>query len=77
MKFEIYKAVDKIDGELSLFMFDSDGGYTVTPYGEPFLGVLVKEARFGGRCHWSDEANETPRREDMIDPVLICVVESE
>lgn len=77
MKFEIYKAVDKIDGELSLFMFDSDGGYTVTPYGDHFLGVLVNDARFGGGCHWSDIANETPRRDDMIDPVLICTVESE
>nr|DAI80169.1 MAG TPA: hypothetical protein [Caudoviricetes sp.] len=77
MKFEIYKAVDKIDGELSLFMFDCGGWYTVVPYGDHYLGQLVKDARFGDGCHWIDSANETPRREDMIDPVLICVVESE
>ena len=77
MRFEIFEAVDRVDGELSLFMFDSDGGYTVTPYGDHFLGRLVKDARFGCDCHWSDDSNETPRREDMIDPVLICIVEAE
>lgn len=77
MKYELYKAVDKIDGELSLFMLDEIGGYTVVPYSEVFIGKLVIDIKFGGCCHWSRSDNETPRRDYMINPVLLCVLEGE
>lgn len=77
MKYELYKAVDKIDGELSLFLLDDIGGYTVVPYSEVFIGELVREIKFGGCCDLPRNDNETPRRNDMIDPVLLCVMEGE
>lgn len=77
MKYELYKAVDKVDGELSLFLLDENGGYTVVPYSEAFIGETIREIKFGGCCHWSRSDNETPRRDDMIDPVLLCVLEGE
>ena len=45
MKYELYKAVDKIDGELSLFLLDEIGGYTVVPYSEVFIGKLVRDIK--------------------------------
>lgn len=76
MKYEIYKAVDTIDGELSLFAFDETDGYTVIDYSDEGLGQLIKRLRKAG-CDWSDEPNESSRRDDMINPVLITTVEAE
>lgn len=73
MKFQIYKAIDKVDGELSLFMFDETDGYTVVTYSKSWVGKLCDQARKHG-CDWTDNEGETPRRKDMIDPVLICEV---
>lgn len=73
MKYQIFKAVDKIDGELSLFMFDETDGYTVVPYSRYLIGKLCDNARKYG-CDWTQNKGETPRRDDMIDPVLICEV---
>ena len=77
MKFQIFKAIDKIDGELSLFMFDEENNYTVLDYSTEMIGRLIQDINNGGGCHWCDNANETPRRDDMIDPVLLCVLEGE
>lgn len=77
MKYELYKAVDKIDGELSLFLLDEENGYTVIDYSPEMIGRLIRDIKAGGSCHWSDGANETPRREDMLDAVLMCEFEAE
>lgn len=77
MKYELYKAVDKIDGDLSLFLLDEIEGYTVVPYSEAFIGKLVKAVNSGRGCDWRQEEGETPRRDDMIDPVLLCVMEGD
>lgn len=77
MKYELYKAVDKIDGELSLFLFDEEGGYTVIDYSPEMMGRLIRDIKAGGSCHWSDVAGETPRRDDMLDAVLMCEFEAE
>lgn len=76
MKFQIFKAIDKIDGELSLFMFDEENNYTVIDYSPEMIGRLVQDIKNGGGCHWSDSANETPRRDDMLDAVLMCEIEA-
>ena len=73
MKFQIYKAIDKLDGELSLFMFDETDGYTVVTYSKSLVGKLCEQARAHG-CDWTNNPGETPRRKDMIDPVLLCEV---
>lgn len=77
MKYQVFKAVDKIDGELSLFIFDEENNYTVIDYSPEMVGRMIRDIKAGGSCHWSDGANETPRRDDMIDPVLMCVLEGE
>lgn len=77
MKYELYKAVDKIDGELSLFLLDEENGYTVIDYSPEMIGRLIRDIKAGGICHWSDNEGETSRRDDMIDPVLLCVLEGE
>lgn len=69
--FKFYKAIDKIDGGLSLFVFDEEMNYTVVPYSEDALEALIKEVWNGGGCHWSNNPRETPRFDDMVDPVLI------
>lgn len=76
MKYQIFKAVDKIDGELSLFMFDEENNYTVLDYSPEMIGILISKIKAGCGCHWSDSANETPRRDDMIDAVLMCEFEA-
>lgn len=70
MKYEIYSAVDAIDGEKSLFMFDENDNYTVICDCYTNLDYLEQLASEDG-CSWSDNGNETPRRQDMINPVLI------
>lgn len=77
MKYELYKAVDKIDGELSLFMFDEENNYTVINYQPEMIGLLIQDIKAGGGCQWSDDGNETPRRDDMLDAVLMCEFEAE
>lgn len=77
MKYQIFKAVDKIDGELSLFMFDEENDYTVIGYSTEMIGRLIRDIKAGGSCHWSDGVNETPRRDDMLDAVLMCEFEAE
>lgn len=75
MKYEIYKAIDKIDGELSIFAFDEIDGFTVINYSDDNLGRLIKRlTKFG--CDWCDNPGSC-RRDDMIDPVLIATVEGE
>lgn len=74
-RFEIYKAIDKIDGELSLFMFDEEMNYTVVDYSKRALGRLIEEVNNGTGCHWSDNPGETPRYDDMINPVLLCAID--
>ena len=76
MKFQIFKAIDKIDGELSLFMFDEESNYTVIDYSPEMIGRLIRDIKNGVGCHWSDNANETPRRDDMLDAVLMCEIEA-
>lgn len=77
MKYELYKAVDKIDGELSLFLLDEENGHTVIDYSPEMIGSLIRDIKAGGSCHWSRDDSEKPRRDDMIDPVLLCVLEGE
>lgn len=73
-QFKIYKAIDKIDGELSLFMFDARLNYTVVDYSKQALGRLIEDAKSGAGCHWEQSKHETPRYDDMINPVLLCEV---
>lgn len=73
-RFEIYKAIDKIDGELSLFMFDARLNYTVITYSEQGIGQLIRAANNGTGCHWNNNPRE-PRFDDMINPVLLCAIE--
>lgn len=77
MKYQIFKAVDKIDGELSLFLFDEENNYTVIEYSPEMMGRLIRDIKAGSSCHWSDGVNETPRRDDMLDAVLMCEFEAE
>ncbi|WWD12667.1 hypothetical protein CPL00172_CDS0082 [Escherichia phage BubbaBully] len=77
MKYQIFKAVDKIDGELSLFLFDEENGYTVIDYSPEMMGRLISDIKAGGSCHWSDNEGETSRRDDMLDAVLMCEFEAE
>lgn len=77
MKYQIFKAVDKIDGELSLFMFDEENNYTVIDYSPEMMWSMIRDIKAGGGCRWSDNGSETPRRDDMLDPVLLCVLEGE
>lgn len=74
MKYQIFKAVDKIDGDLSLFMFDENDNYTVVWYDDENVARLIKAANNHG-CDWSKSELETPRRDDMVDPVLLCEFE--
>ena len=73
-RFEIYKAVDKIDGELSLFMFDARLNYTVVDYSKRALGCLIEAANNGTGCHWNNDP-KSPRFDDMINPVLLCAID--
>ncbi len=75
MKYEVYKAIDKIDGELSIFAFDEIDGFTVIEYSEEGLGRLIKRLIKCG-CDWCDTPGSC-RRDDMINPVLIATVEGE
>lgn len=77
MKYQIFKAVDKIDGELSLFLLAEDDSYTVVEYSDALIGKLVKDIKNGRGCDWQRGVNGTPRRDDMIDPVLLCELEGE
>lgn len=77
MKYQVFKAVDKIDGELSLFIFDEENNYTVIDYSPEMMGRMIRDIKAGDSCHWSDGANETPRRDDMLDAVLMCEFEAE
>lgn len=77
MKYQVFKAVDKIDGELSLFIFDEENNYTVIDYSPEMMGRMIRDIKAGGSCHWSDGANETPRRDYMLDAVLMCEFEAE
>ncbi|WZK93023.1 hypothetical protein [Enterobacter phage vB_EclS_AS5] len=75
MKFQIFKAIDKLDGKLSLFMFDEENNYTVVWYEDENIAKLVKAARKRG-CDWSDIPGKKSRRDYMIDPVLLCEIEA-
>ena len=76
MKYQIFKAVDKLDGDLSIFVFDENGNYTVVYYSESMLGALITEVKGGAGCHLSDYSISYQRREDMVDPVLLCEIEA-
>lgn len=41
MKYQVFKAVDKLDGEVSLFAFDEQENYTVIYHSYFMLGSLV------------------------------------
>ena len=71
MKYQIYSAIDAIDDAQSLFMFDENDNYTVVRDCYTYADYLEQLARNGEGCNWSDNKNETPRREYMINQVLI------
>lgn len=75
MKYEIYSAIDAIDNEPSMFMFDENDNYTVIS-NDGDIDYLVQLAKEDG-CSWSNNKNETPRRQDMINPVLVKEFEVE
>lgn len=76
MKYQVFKAVDKIDSELSLFAFDEQENYTVIYHSYCMLGSLVEELNSGKGCHWSADSISYPRRNDMVNPVLLCEIEA-
>lgn len=76
MKYQIFKAVDKLDGDLSIFVFDEVGNYTVVYYSESVLGAVITELKGGAGCHWSEDSISYPRRDDMVKPVLLCEIEA-
>lgn len=76
MKYQVFKAVDKIDGEFSLFIFDEQENYTVIYHSYYILGMLIEDLKSGKGCQWSDDSISHPRRNDMVNPVLLCEVEA-
>lgn len=76
MKYQIFKAIDKLDGDLSIFVFDEMENYTVVYYSESTLGALLTEVKGGAGCHWSADSICYPRRDDMLDAILMCEVEA-
>lgn len=75
MKYEFYKAVDAIDGMLSIFVFDEYRNYTVVPYSDWHLKNLFHRAIENSACNWSFNSNRR-RFQDMTDPKLMFVIES-
>lgn len=76
MKYELYKAVDKIDGDLSVFVFDENDNYTVIFYSDYMLGRIIDRIKKGCGCDWPADSIKYPRRNDMINPALLCEIES-
>lgn len=76
MKYRVFKAVDKLDGDVSLFAFDEQENYTVIYHSDYMLGRLVEELSSGKGCHWSADSISYPRRNDMFNPVLLCEIEA-
>lgn len=76
MKYQVFKAVDKLDGDVSLFAFDEQENYTVIYHSDYMLGRLVEELRSGKGCYWSADSISHPRRSDMVNPVLLCEIEA-
>lgn len=76
MKYQIFKAIDKLDGDVSIFAFDEHNNYTVVYHSDYLLGKLIERIRSGAGCDWSAEGISYSRRDDMIDPVLICEIEA-
>lgn len=75
MKYEFYKAVDALDGMLSIFVFDEDRNYTVVPYSDWALENLFHRAVKNSACDWGSDV-DSGRFKDMIDPELIFTIES-
>lgn len=71
MKYQIYSAIDAIDDAQSLFMFDENDNYTVVCDRYTDSDYLEQLARNGEGCNWIDNKNGTPRRQYMINPVLV------
>lgn len=76
MKYQVFKAVDKIDGDLSIFVFDENDNYTVIFYSDYLLGRVIDRIKNGDGCDWSADSIEYPRRNDMVNPVLLCEIEA-
>lgn len=76
MKYQVFKAVDKVDGELSIFIFDENDKYTVIDYSPEMMGRMIRDIKLGRGCDWNDDEGE-PRRDDMLDAVLMCEIEVE
>lgn len=74
MKYQIFKAVDKLDGDTSIFVFDEEDNYTVIYDVPGVLDRLVEGIRNGNGCDWSADSCKYPRRNDMVKPVLLCEV---
>lgn len=75
MKYQLFKAVDKLDGGLSLFLLDENDSYTVVWYEEANVAKLINAAKKRG-CDWRHIKGKAPRRDYMIDPVLLCEFEA-
>jgi hypothetical protein len=76
MKYQVFKAVDKLDGDVSLFAFDEQENYTVIYHSDYMLGRLVDELKSGKGCNCSADSLSYPRRNDMVNPVLLCEIEA-
>lgn len=76
MKYQIYKAVDKLDGDVSIFVFDEHENYTVVYNHDNMLGRIISRIKGGEGCHWSADSIKYPRRDDMVNPVLMCEIEA-
>lgn len=77
MKYKAYIAIDKVDDDETLFLFDECGAYSTIS-----ISVLNYRYRDSGdavKCWCHDEANGylcdfphlVPRFDDMIDPKLV------
>lgn len=75
MKVTIYLATDAVDHLVSLFAFNEDfSEYNVISYrDEEDLCVLLSHIIKNG-LSWSDRRNNAPRKHDMINPVVVCEV---
>lgn len=65
---QVFKAVDSLDNELSLFHFDNEGGETIHSLEGFEEEYLIKRFRRSG-CDWP-EGNDSRTR--MINPVLVA-----
>lgn len=75
-KFELYRAIDKLDGDLSYFIILSDNcvdiGYSVLDWSiYNSDDEAVADQKRKSRVYWSED-NDVPRRDYMINPTLLA-----